>query len=143
MRYMGLDVGSKTIGVAVSDPSGWLAQGITTIQRTTLSRDFSALSALIQEYNVGCIVVGMPYTMDGYVGPQAVWVQGFVERLQAHLPEMPIKTWDERLSTYAAEQPLLEAKMQRHKRKAVIDKLAASLILQGFLDAEVGTEAPH
>lgn len=143
MRYMGLDVGSKTIGVAVSDPRGWLAQGITTIQRTTLSRDFAALSALIAEYEVGCVVVGMPYTMEGDVGPQAVWVEGFVTRLQAFLPEMPIKTWDERLTTYAAEQPLFEAKMKRQKRKAVVDKIAASLILQGFLDAEVGTEAPR
>lgn len=143
MRYMGLDVGSKTIGVAVSDERGWLAQGITTILRKTLQRDFEALATLLEEYQVGCIVVGMPYNMDGSVGPQAQWVEGFVTRLAAQFPSLDIKTWDERLSTYAAEQPLLEAGMRRKKRKSVVDKIAATWILQGYLDAEVGSDAPR
>ena len=133
MRILGLDVGTKTIGVAVSDEMGWTGQGIGTIRRTNIRADLAALDYYLQQYAVEKIVVGVPRNMDGSIGSAAEQVYSFIERLKEKFP-IPIDTWDERLSTVAAERALLEADMSRGKRKKVIDKVAAVLILQGYLD---------
>lgn len=135
MRIMGLDVGDKTIGVAVSDPLGWTAQGIEVIRREgDINRDFARLTELVQEYQVERILVGLPKNMNGTIGPQGEKVQEFIKELQERI-NLPVKVWDERLSTVAAEKTLLLADVSRSKRKKVIDKMAAAIILQGYLDA--------
>jgi putative Holliday junction resolvase len=133
MRILGLDVGTKTIGVAVSDEMGWTGQGIGTIQRTNIRADLAELDGYLQQYAVEKIVVGVPRNMNGSIGRAAEQVYFFIEQLREKFP-IPIDTWDERLSTVAAERVLLEADMSRGKRKKVIDKVAAALILQGYLD---------
>jgi putative Holliday junction resolvase len=133
MRILGLDVGTKTIGVAVSDEMGWTGQGIGTIRRTNIRADFAELDKYLQQYKVEKIVVGVPRNMDGSIGSAAEQVYSFIEQLKEKF-SIPIDTWDERLSTVAAERVLLEADMSRGKRKKVIDKVAAVLILQGYLD---------
>jgi putative Holliday junction resolvase len=133
MRILGLDVGTKTIGVAVSDEMGWTGQGIATIRRTNIRADLAELDKYLQQYAVEKIVVGVPRNMDGSIGSAAEQVYSFIERLGEKF-SIPIDTWDERLSTVAAERVLLEADMSRGKRKKVIDKVAAVLILQGYLD---------
>ena len=133
MRILGLDVGTKTIGVAVSDEMGWTGQGIGTIRRTNIRADLAELDEYLQQYAVEKIVVGVPRNMNGSIGRAAEQVYFFIEQLREKFP-IPIDTWDERLSTVAAERVLLEADMSRGKRKKVIDKVAAALILQGYLD---------
>ena len=133
MRILGLDVGTKTIGVAVSDEMGWTGQGIGTIRRTNIRADLAELDKYLQQYAVEKIVVGVPRNMDGSIGSAAEQVYSFIERLKEKF-SIPIDTWDERLSTVAAERVLLEADISRGKRKKVIDKVAAVLILQGYLD---------
>jgi len=133
MRILGLDVGTKTIGVAVSDEMGWTGQGIGTIRRTNIRADLAELDEYLQQYAVEKIVVGVPRNMNGSIGRAAEQVYFFIEQLKEKFP-IPIDTWDERLSTVAAERVLLEADMSRGKRKKVVDKLAAVLILQGYLD---------
>ncbi|GAB6182018.1 Holliday junction resolvase RuvX [Desulfotomaculum defluvii] len=134
MRIMGLDVGDKTIGVAISDPLGWTAQGLEVIRRDTLEKDFNRLGQIIKEYSVEKILVGMPKNMNATIGPQGEKVLAFIEQLKENT-HLPIKTWDERLSTVAAERMLIQADVSRSKRKKVIDKMAAAVILQGYLDA--------
>ncbi len=133
MRILGLDVGTKTIGVAVSDEMGWTGQGIGTIRRTNIRADLVELDEYLQQYAVEKIVVGVPRNMNGSIGRAAEQVYFFIEQLREKFP-IPIDTWDERLSTVAAERVLLEADMSRGKRKKVIDKVAAAVILQGYLD---------
>jgi putative Holliday junction resolvase len=133
MRILGLDVGTKTIGVAVSDEMGWTGQGIATIRRTNIRADLAELDKYLQQYAVEKIVVGVPRNMNGSIGNAAEQVYFFIERLREKFT-IPVDTWDERLSTVAAERVLLEADMSRGKRKKVIDKVAAVLILQGYLD---------
>lgn len=134
MRIMGLDVGDKTIGVAVSDELGWTAQGLEVIRRTSLSADLSRLKEIIVSYGVEKIVVGMPKNMDGSKGPQAEKVEEFIREMATEI-SLPVTKWDERLSTVGAERVLLAADVSRAKRKKVIDKMAAVFILQGFLDS--------
>jgi len=134
MRILGLDVGSKTIGVAVSDELGITAQGVTTLTRKELSDDSAQLLKIVEEYKAERIVVGLPKNMNGTLGPAAQMVLSLIEELQKSVT-LPIVTWDERLSTMAAERTLLEADVSRKKRKQVIDKVAAILILQGYLDS--------
>lgn len=134
MRIMGLDVGDKTIGVALSDPLGWTAQGLEVIRRDTLEKDIKRLCQIIDEYTVEKILVGMPKNMNATIGPQGEKVLAFIEELKEKI-DLPIKTWDERLSTVAAERMLIQADVSRSKRKKVIDKMAAAVILQGYLDA--------
>ena len=133
MRTMGLDIGSHTIGVAVSDELGITAQGLKTIKRKSMGEDLMEIAAIIHQYGINKIVVGLPKNMNGTLGKQAEivlqWINTLTEKIQ-----VPIVTWDERLSTVAASKVLLEADLSRRKRKKVIDKLAAVLILQGFLD---------
>lgn len=133
MRILGLDVGDKTIGIAVSDERGRIALGLTTLQRKSLRDDLQFLQRLVEEYQAGEIVIGLPKNMNGTIGRQGEKVQAFAEKVRAALA-LPLALWDERLSTVAAERTLLEANLSRKKRKQVVDKLAAVLILQGYLD---------
>lgn len=135
MRIMALDVGSKTIGVAMSDPMGWIAQGIKTIRRGATQDDARDLKNMIAEYEVQKIIVGLPLNMNGTEGPQAQSVRRFIEEATKVIGTIPIEFWDERLSTVAAERSLLEADMSRAKRKDVINHMAATHILQGYLDS--------
>lgn len=132
---MGLDVGDKTIGVALSDPLGWTAQGLETIRRIGIKKDLQRLEEIIKEYNVNKIVVGLPKNMNGTIGPQCQKVLEFNERLSKRFSKIEIIQWDERLTTVAAERSLIEADVSRKKRKEVIDKVAAVYILQGYLDS--------
>ncbi|MGI9860113.1 Holliday junction resolvase RuvX [Moorella naiadis] len=133
MRIMGLDVGSKTIGIALSDPLGWTAQGLTTIRRRNLAADLAALQELVERYGVEELVVGLPRNMNGSLGPQAEAVRVFAGRLAAELG-LPVHLYDERLTTVAAGRLLLEADLSRKRRRQVIDQVAATYILQGYLD---------
>ncbi len=133
MRILGLDVGSKRIGIALSDELGLTAQGIETLICRTPEKDVERILELSAEYGVQEIVVGMPYNMSGTEGPQVHRVRAFIEQIHRRA-NIPVREWDERLSTAAAERTLLEADMSRSKRRKVIDKLAAIIILQGYLD---------
>ena len=133
VRALGLDVGSKTIGVAVSDELGLCAHGVTTLRRQGMKRDVAAVLEIVQERAVETLVVGIPYDLEGKVGPRAERVLAFVAELRAAAAP-PIETWDERFSTVEAERVLLEADLSRRRRKAVIDRAAAAVILQGWLD---------
>jgi putative Holliday junction resolvase len=134
MRIMGLDYGEKTIGVAVSDPLGWTAQGLQTITYSkNMEVALTKLFTLIQSYEVEEIVLGFPKNMNGSLGPQAQKALGFAEILKKRFG-LSVHLWDERMTTKVAEQTLLSADVSRSKRKRVIDQLAAVIILQGFLD---------
>lgn len=133
MRIMALDVGSRTIGIACSDALLMTAQGIETIRRTSLENDFNRLRELISEYEVHELVVGMPKNMNGTKGDRAEKTEEFVEKMKAVI-DLPVTFWDERLSTVMAERQLIAADVSRKKRKGVIDKMAAVIILQGYLD---------
>lgn len=130
---MALDVGSRTIGIACSDALLMTAQGIETIRRTSLENDFNRLRELISEYEVHELVVGMPKNMNGTKGDRAEKTEEFVEKMKAVI-DLPVTFWDERLSTVMAERQLIAADVSRKKRKGVIDKMAAVVILQGYLD---------
>lgn len=134
MRIMGLDVGDATIGVAVSDELGLIAHGITTIKRKNFKYDIDSLKNIISEKDINRIIVGLPKNMNNSIGPRGEKTLEFVNRLKENFPDIEIITWDERLTTKAAERTLLEADVSRKNRKKVIDKLAAVLILQGYLD---------
>lgn len=133
MRIMALDVGSRTIGIACSDALLMTAQGIETIRRTSLENDFNRLRELISEYEVHELVVGMPKNMNGTKGDRAEKTEDFVEKMKTVI-DLPITFWDERLSTVMAERQLIAADVSRKKRKGIIDKMAAVVILQGYLD---------
>ena len=133
-RIMGLDIGDKTIGVAVSDLMGLTAQGVTTIKRVGKKKDIEAIKQIIAEKQVNKIS-GLPKNMNGTVGPQGEKVQKFCELLKEET-NLPIEFWDERLSTVAAERSLIEGNVRRENRKKVIDMLAAVIILQGYLDSK-------
>jgi putative Holliday junction resolvase len=133
MRLLGLDVGDKTIGVALSDETATLATGLETIRRTALQRDLRELAGLAQDREVKTVVVGLPRSLNGSEGPQARKVMAFVEALKAAV-KVPVVTWDERFSTVAAENALIEGGVSRERRKELVDKVAAVLILQNYLD---------
>jgi len=130
---MGLDIGSCTIGIAISDELRITAQGLKTIRRKLMEEDLKEIAMVIDQYKIEKIVVGLPKNMDGTFGKQAEmvfqWIKASKEKIR-----LPMVTWDERLSTVGASKILLEADLSRKKRKKVIDKLAAVLILQGYLD---------
>lgn len=137
MRVMGLDVGSKTVGVAVSDLLGWTAQGIEIIKINEEQQEFGLkrLGELIAEYEVTEVVVGLPKNMNNSIGPRAEASLAYGEQVNAHF-HLPVAYQDERLTTVQAERMLVEqANTSRAKRKKVIDKLAAVMILQNYLDA--------
>lgn len=132
---MGLDVGTKTVGVAVADELGITAQPITVIRRSNLKADLAELIRLAQDREVDRFVLGLPLNMDGSEGPRAQATRKFGDAL-AKASNLTISYQDERLTTVAAERSLLEADVSRSKRREVIDQVAASLILQGWLDAQ-------
>ena len=138
MRILGLDVGSKTIGLAVSDPLGWTAQGITTVRRRNLDNDLSAICRYISDYEATEVLIGLPLNMNGSHGPSAEAAEQFGKKLQQAAQKaglaINVTMRDERLSTVAAQRVLLEGNVSRRDRKQVIDKMAAMLILQGHLD---------
>ena len=134
MRVLGLDIGDKTIGVAVSDPLGFTAQGVTTIRRKNEEIDLKELITICKEYSVDTIVAGLPENMNGTIGPQSEKVLAFCEVIKKEI-NIPIKMWDERLTTVAAHRVMLEADLSRAKRKKLVDKIAATYILQGYLDS--------
>ncbi|MCC9088018.1 Holliday junction resolvase RuvX [Bacillus sp. A015] len=136
MRILGLDLGTKTLGVAISDEMGWTAQGIETIKINEAGGDFglSRLSEIIAQYGADKIVLGFPKNMNGTVGPRGEASQSFAKVLE-NTYNVPVVLWDERLSTMAAEKMLISADVSRQKRKKVIDKMAAVMILQGYLDS--------
>jgi putative pre-16S rRNA nuclease len=130
---LGLDLGTKTIGVAASDPDRRIATGVMTISRTRFAEDVRQLLALAAERKSVAIVLGLPINMDGSEGPRAQATRAFARNL-SHLTDLPIGLWDERLSTAAVERELIATDMTRSRRKAVIDQHAAIFILQGALD---------
>lgn len=132
MRIMGLDLGEKTIGVAMSDPLAITAQGLLVIKRSKTEMD--EMTKLIKDYEVDEIILGYPRNMNGTLGPRAKLTEEFAEGLKEKYA-LPVKLWDERLSTVGAQRALLEADVSRAKRKKVIDKMAAVFILQGYLDS--------
>jgi putative Holliday junction resolvase len=133
MRIMALDLGEKRVGVAVSDELGITAGPLTVLNRRPHQTFLQAVSDLYKEYGVEKIILGLPRNMDGSLGPQAQRVLAMVNELKKI--GLNVDTWDERLSTVAAERVLLEADLSRQKRKQVIDKVAAAYILQGYLDS--------
>ncbi|MFJ8262254.1 Holliday junction resolvase RuvX [Rummeliibacillus sp. NPDC094406] len=135
MRIMGLDVGSKTVGVAVSDALGWTAQGIETVKIDEENEEFGIerIRELVQQYGVTEFVVGFPKNMNNTIGPRGEASKAYAKLLEDTFV-MPVTLWDERLTTMAAERLLIEADVRRKNRKKVIDKMAAVMILQGFLD---------
>ncbi|MCR5559922.1 Holliday junction resolvase RuvX [Schwartzia sp. (in: firmicutes)] len=134
-RYLGLDVGDRTIGIAVSDALGITAQGVETIRRTSLEKDIGRLKELMDEYETNSLVLGLPKNMNGTEGDRCEIVKSFFEEVQKAVPGTEGHFWDERLSTVAAAKSLISADVSRGKRKKVIDKMAAVFILQGFLDS--------
>lgn len=134
-RIMGLDVGDKTIGVAVSDLMGLTAQGVKTIKRVGKKKDIEALKEIIKERQVNKIVSGLPKNMNGTLGPQGEKVIKFCELLEEETG-IKIEYWDERLSTVAAERTFIQGNVRRENRKGVIDMVAAVIILQGYLDRQ-------
>lgn len=137
MRILGLDFGMKTIGVAVSDPLGWTAQGVEIIRRedeNNLKASMERLKTICDEYSIEQIVLGCPKNMNNTEGERVKKTIAFKKRIKKEL-KLPVKMWDERLSTVAAERDLIEADVSRAKRKLVIDKMAAVFILQGYLDS--------
>lgn len=132
-RILALDVGERTIGMAISDPMGWTAQALYTIRRESEEKDLEALKAVINAYQVSQMVVGLPKNMNNTIGPQAEKVRAFIELMRPEI-NCSITEWDERLSTKMAERALIEVHMRRSKRKKVIDTAAAVVILQGYLD---------
>ena len=134
MRIMGLDVGTKRIGVALSDELFITAQGFATIERKTIESDLEEIKRAAKENSVEEIVVGLPISMNGSYSAQTKEVVKFTEDLSKST-DIPVVTWDERLTTVQAERTLLEADISRSKRRGAVDKLAAQLILQSYLDS--------
>lgn len=135
IRIMGLDVGDRRIGVALSDPLGITAQRLVLLERRSHAGDVEAIGALATQHAVSVIVVGLPLTLRGEVGPQAKKVEAFAEALRRKI-QLPVELVDERLTTVQGERALLETGASRKQRKAAIDQVAAQLILQQFLDTQ-------
>ncbi len=134
MRLLGLDYGDKKIGVALSDEFGWTAQGLEVILNKDAATVLARITQVVDQYEVTGFVVGLPKNMNGTVGPRAEICMTFAQSLRETF-NLPVHLWDERLTTVSAERALIEADVSRRKRKLVIDKLAASLILQGYLNS--------
>ncbi len=132
-RLLGLDVGTKTVGLALSDVTRSIATPYETIKRTKFTADAKAIAAIAAKEGVGGLVIGMPFNLDGSEGPRAQSTRAFARNLAAHV-DLPMSFWDERLSTAAVERHLIEADASRKRRAEVIDRMAAAYILQGALD---------
>ena len=139
-RLMGLDLGSKTIGLALADTAHKIASPFDTIRRKKFGADAAALAEIIATETIGGLVIGLPLNMDGSAGPRVQATQAFIRNLEKlpDFPSLPVLLWDERLSTAAVERTLLAADTSRAKRATVIDKMAAAYILQGAIDAYYG-----
>ncbi len=135
MRIMGIDYGDRNIGIAVSDAFQWTAQGIEVVTKRRDNGELERIAELVKEYEVSEIVLGFPKNMNGSIGPRGEISIAFAEQIKEKL-QLPVHLWDERLTTAAAERTLLEADVSRKKRKAAVDKLAAVLILQNYLDSK-------
>jgi putative Holliday junction resolvase len=137
---MALDLGTKTIGVAVSDVTGLIARGVETLHRQGNVKDFARLDEIIHQEEVNVVVIGYPKNMNGSIGERAKASEAYREELAKRYPQMKIVLWDERLSTVAAEKVLVAADMQRKKRRKIIDMMAAVVILQNYLDSQGGAK---
>ena len=133
MRHLGLDVGDKLIGVALSDETATLASGLETIRRVGPRKDVRAVADLVRRHEVAEVVVGLPRKLDGSLGPQAQKVIAFMEALRP-VVRVPVVPWDERFTSVVANQALIEADHSRRERRALVDKVSAILILQNYLD---------
>ncbi len=133
MRTMGLDIGTRAIGIAISDELGITAQGLKTLRRKSNEEDLREIAEIVRQFDIEKIVFGLPKNMDGTLGKQAEFTLKWMKMVSCNI-QIPVVAYDERLSTVAAAKVLLEADLSRRKRKKVIDKLAAVLILQGYLD---------
>lgn len=132
-RLLGLDVGTKTVGLALSDVTRSIATPYHTLRRTKFTKDAEAIREAIEKNGVGALVIGLPFNLDGSEGPRAQSTRAFARNLAAHVA-VPMTFWDERLSTAAVERHLIEADVSRKRRAEVIDRMAAAYILQGALD---------
>jgi putative Holliday junction resolvase len=133
VRHLGLDVGDKLIGVALSDDTATLATGLETIRRVGPKKDLRAIAELVREHDVVEVVVGLPRRLDGTLGPQAQKVVAFMEALRP-VVKVPVVPWDERFTSVVANQALIEGERSRRERRALVDKVSAILILQNYLD---------
>ncbi len=134
MRLLGIDIGEKKIGVAMSDILGSIASPVIVIQRQDIETDIGLIKDIIEEYNINEIVAGLPRNMDGSLGQKAVQITEFTDNLKEKI-KIPVTMWDERLTTVAGERVLIQGNVSRKKRKKVIDKIAACIILQSYLDS--------
>jgi len=134
MRILGIDYGDSRTGIAISDPMGWTAQGLETIQNKSMNHVIHRIVELVQKYNIERIVVGFPKNMNGSVGPRGELTLSFVEKLKKEI-SIDIVLWDERLTTVAAHKVLNETNVWGKKRKQVVDTVAATYILQGYLNS--------
>lgn len=135
-RILALDYGTKRIGVALSDELGWTAQPLETFERRTLDRDIAHIAALVGSHSVERVVLGLPLQLDGRQGPAVEAMREFAGKLETGLP-VPLVLWDERMTTKAAEDLLIAADVSRKKRKGAIDRVAAALLLQSYLAAQM------
>lgn len=138
-RFLGLDYGERRLGFAVSDAGGTISMPLVVVQVRSRDHAMAEIERLVRETGAETLVVGLPLNMDGTIGPKAVEVNTLVEKLAPRLP-VPVETWDERLTTKSAERVLIEANTSRRRRKEVVDKLAAQIMLQSYLDAHAGPE---
>jgi putative Holliday junction resolvase len=134
-RILALDYGTKRIGVALSDELGWTAQPLETFERRTLERDIAHIHDLVRTHDVRQVLLGLPLRLNGKEGPAVQAVHEFIARLGEVLPA-PIVTWDERMTTKAAEELLIASDVSRKKRKGVVDRVAAAILLQSYLEAQ-------
>src|SRR4051812_40994556 len=134
VRLLGLDAGETTIGLALSDVQRSIASPLETIDRGKFTKDIEKLKKIIASHNVGGLVIGYPINMDGSHGPRTQSTRTFASNLEKHLA-LPMLLWDERMTTMAVERAMLEADLSRQRRAQLVDKLAASYMLQGFLDS--------
>jgi putative Holliday junction resolvase len=140
-RILALDLGKRRIGLALSDELGLTAQGLGTLERTNIREDLAKLSRLAGERGVTLFLIGNPMQMNGSEGPQSAWVREFADRLQAR-SGLAVKLWDERLTTVEAERVLRESGAGRDERRRAVDRLAAVIILEGYLESHSATSAP-
>lgn len=134
MRILAMDVGDRRVGMAISDPMGWTAQGIETLERKNNKQDMEQIAKLIKRYNPEKIVIGLPKNMNGSIGPQGQKVKEFAELLKSEVYKGEIIFWDERLTSVMANRLMIDADVSRAKRKKKVDKMAAVFILQSYLD---------
>ena len=133
-RILALDLGKRRIGLAISDPLGITAQGLPNLERTNKRRDLAALSALVRERGAGLILMGNPINMGGAEGRQSAWVREFAQSLERETG-LPVRFWDERLTTVEAQRVLRESGISIEKRAAAVDRLSAVILLQSYLDS--------